>query len=59
MSPSSLDVVSHLANHGGHVSVPATLNMVSLDLEHWESLGVSAEFVDTAVTGRVGEERSP
>jgi predicted aconitase len=48
MSPSSLDVVSYLADHGGHVSVPTTLNMVSLDLEHWKSLGVSPEFADTA-----------
>jgi predicted aconitase len=48
MRPSSLDLVSHLAEHGGRVSVPTTLSMVSLDLENWKHLGVSSEFADTA-----------
>ena len=48
MSPSSLDVVRHLADHGGRVSVPTTLSMVSLDLENWKHLGVSPEFAETA-----------
>jgi predicted aconitase len=48
MSPSSLDLVRHLADHGGLVSVPTTLSMVSLDLENWEHLGVSPQFADTA-----------
>ncbi|MFC2095862.1 aconitase X [Candidatus Bipolaricaulota bacterium] len=45
-SISSLDVVSHLAENGGRVSIPTTLSMVSLDLEHWEELGVPSEFAD-------------
>ena len=48
MSRSSLDVVSYLADHGGRVAVPTTLSMVSLDLEHWERLGVAPEFADMA-----------
>ena len=49
MSPSSLDLVSHLAANGGRVSIPTTLSMVSLDLEHWESLGVPAEFAEVSL----------
>ena len=48
MSRSSLDVVNHLADHGGRVAVPTTLSMVSLDLEHWQRLGVDPEFADMA-----------
>ncbi|MDD5265087.1 MAG: aconitase X catalytic domain-containing protein [Candidatus Bipolaricaulis sp.] len=48
MSRSSLDLVSHLAEHGGRVRVPTTLSMVSLDLEGWKSLGVSPRFAATA-----------
>jgi len=48
MSQSSLDLVSHLAEHGGRVSVPTTLSMVSLDLEGWETLGVNPSFADQA-----------
>ncbi len=49
MSPSSLDLVSHLAANEGRVSIPTTLSMVSLDLEHWEALGVPAEFAETSL----------
>ena len=48
MSQSSLDVVSYLADHGGRVSVPTTLSMVSLDLENWKTLGVNPQFADSA-----------
>jgi len=48
MSPSSLELVKYLSDYGGRVSVPTTLSMVSLDLEHWESLGVHPEFAATA-----------
>ena len=49
MSPSSLDLVSHLATNGGRVSIPTTLSMISLDLEHWEALGVPAEFAEISL----------
>jgi len=39
-SPSSLDLVRHLVDNGGHVSIPTTLSMISLDLEHWQELGI-------------------
>jgi predicted aconitase len=48
MSQSSLDLVSHLAENDGRVSVPTTLSMVSLDLEHWKTLGVNPSFAHKA-----------
>ncbi len=48
MSESNLEFVRRLAAHGGRVRVPTTLNMVSLDLEHWEELGVPGEFAERA-----------
>ena len=48
MSPSNLEFVSRLAEHGGRVRVPTTLNMVSLDLDHWEELGVPRTFAEQA-----------
>ncbi len=48
MAQSNLELVSRLAEHGGRVRVPTTLNMVSLDLEHWEELGVSRAFSEQA-----------
>lgn len=48
MSQSSLDVVRHLAENGGRVSIPTTLSMVSLDLENWKSLGVPANFAQVS-----------
>lgn len=44
MSTSSLEFIEHIANHGGHVRVPTTLSMVSLDLRNWRSLGVPEAF---------------
>jgi predicted aconitase len=48
MSLSSLELVNHLANHGGRVSIPTTLSMVSLDLENWETLGVPPKFAQVS-----------
>ena len=48
MSQSNLEFVSRLAEHGGRVRVPTTLNMVSLDLDHWKELGVPIEFAEQA-----------
>ena len=50
MSQSNLDFVSRLANAGGRVRVPTTLNMVSLDLQHWDRLGVPSAFAEQATT---------
>jgi len=50
MSQSNLDFVSRLADAGGHVRVPTTLNMVSLDLQHWAQLGVPSAFAEQATT---------
>ena len=44
MSTSSLDFIEHIVDHGGRVRVPTTLNMVSLDLRNWRSLGVPEAF---------------
>lgn len=48
MSQSSLDLVNHLADNGGRVSIPTTLSMVSLDLENWKSLGVPSELAEVS-----------
>lgn len=48
MAPSNLDFVERLAEVGGRVLVPTTLSMVSLDLEHWEALGVPEAFSEPA-----------
>jgi predicted aconitase len=48
MSESNLEFVRRLAEQGGRVRVPTTLNMVSVDLEQWEELGVPREFAERA-----------
>ena len=48
MSQSNLDFVRHCVKHGGRVRVPTTLNMVSLDLDHWNELDVPPEFAEQA-----------
>jgi predicted aconitase len=48
MSQSNLDFISRLADAGGRVRVPTTLNMVSLDLQHWARLGVPSAFAKQA-----------
>lgn len=50
MSRSNLDFVTRLADAGGRVRVLTTLNMVSLDLQHWARLGVPRAFAEQAST---------
>jgi len=47
-SASSHDVIRHLAENGGRVSVPTTLSMVSLDLENWRYLGIDPGHAEAA-----------
>ena len=48
MAPSNLDFVSRIVEQGGQVAVPTTLNMVSLDLDHWRELQVPPSFANEA-----------
>ena len=48
VAQSNLEFIEYLVNHGGKVSVPTTLNMVALDLENWEKLGISPDFGEKA-----------
>jgi predicted aconitase len=48
MSDSSLEFIQHIVENGGRVRVPTTLNMVSLDLDAWRTLGVPEDFGDKA-----------
>ena len=48
MSDSNLEFIQHIADSGGRVRVPTTLNMVSLDLRNWRSLGIPHEFAEQA-----------
>jgi len=48
MAPSNHDFVTRFVEQGGRVAVPTTLNMVSLDLDHWRQLGVPATFASEA-----------
>jgi len=48
-SRSSLDLIGHLVEGGGRVSVSTTLSMVSLDLENWRYLGVGRDHAETAL----------
>jgi len=48
LTDSGLEFAETLANLGGRVSVPTTLNMVPLDLQNWRSLGVPEEFAGKA-----------
>jgi len=49
MSLSSLDLVSHSASNGDRASIPTTISMVSVGLEYWETLGVSARFAEISL----------
>jgi len=44
LSDSNLEFAEMLVSRGGHVSVPTTLNMIPLDLQNWERLGVPLGF---------------
>ena len=43
-----LAFAERLADLGGRVRVPTTLNVVSLDLRHWRQLGLDAEYAGKA-----------
>lgn len=49
MSDSSLEFAETLAERGGRVSIPTTLNMIPLDLQNWKRLGVPEEFAAKAI----------
>ena len=43
-----LEFAERLADLGGRVRVPTTLNVVSLDTLHWRQLGLDAEYAERA-----------
>ena len=43
-----LEFAEHLAQLGGRVRVPTSLNVVSLDRRHWRELGIPAAYADKA-----------
>lgn len=47
-SESSLEFAEKLAALGGKVAIPTTLNMVPLDLQNWESVGMPEEHARQA-----------
>ena len=49
MSRPSLDFAETLAQLGGKVCVPTTLNMGPLDLQNWREFGVDEEFAGQAI----------
>jgi hypothetical protein len=44
LGEAGLQFLSELANGGGKVCVPTTLNPAGMDLENWQALGIPAEF---------------
>ncbi len=44
LGEAGLQFLAELADAGGKVCVPATLNPAGMDLENWPALGISAEF---------------
>jgi len=48
LSDSNLEFAETLASQGGQVSVPTTLNMIPIDLQNWQRLGVPKEFAAKA-----------
>ena len=49
LTDSSLEFAETLAAFGGRVSIPTTLNMVTLDLQNWRQLGVPEEFASKSI----------
>ena len=49
MCSSGLEFAENLAALNARVSVPTTLNMIPLDLQNWERLGIPEEFANKAV----------
>src|SRR5215212_10411950 len=43
-----LEFAERLASYGGHVAVPTTLNVISLDRARWREHGLVAEYADKA-----------
>jgi predicted aconitase len=50
---SGLEFAERLAVLGGHVSVPTTLNVMSMDRERWQSWGQDPDYADRAL--RLGQ----
>ncbi|MCG6539235.1 aconitase family protein [Pseudomonas sp. KSR10] len=46
--PASLRFARQLADWGGQVKVPTTLNSISVDQRHWRQMGVAATFGEPA-----------
>jgi len=49
MSDSSLEFAERLAAGGGRVSIPTTTNMIPLDLQNWQRLGIPEGFAAKAM----------
>ncbi len=49
LSDASLEFAETLAQHGGQVRIPTTLNMGPLDLQNWREFGVPEDFAQKAV----------
>ena len=49
LSESGLELAETLAEMGGRVAVPTTLNMVPIDVEHWQQWGVPEKHTDMAL----------
>ncbi len=49
MCDSGLEFAENLVALGARVSIPTTLNMIPLDLQNWERLGIPEEFATKAV----------
>ncbi|MBL7223373.1 MAG: DUF521 domain-containing protein, partial [Candidatus Brocadiae bacterium] len=49
LSGASLEFAERLANGGGRVCVPTTLNMGPIDLQHWRDFAVPEDYADRAV----------
>lgn len=48
LSDSGLEFAETLASLGGRVAIPTTLNMVPLDLQNWESVGIPEAYARKA-----------
>jgi len=46
LGEAGLEWLTEMADGGGKVRVPATLNPAGMDLENWQSLGIPADFAE-------------
>src|SRR5512139_440169 len=53
LGEAGLQFLSEMADGGGQVRVPTTLNPAGMDIENWRSLGISPDFAEKQ--GRVLE----